>query len=293
MINELHKIISENNEKKDNKNAVICAIVLTHNEEINLPLSLPNLKWTDELYVVDSGSTDNTIKIAEKHRARIFVNECRPFKVTKQRNWAIENLPIKSNWILFVDADEIITEKLKKEIINSVNNADEYIAGFQLCPKYLFMGKWLKNTALFPTWHDRLFRKDLIRYTGLNQEGAWEKFKVPEGYKIKRIYEPYLHYSFKSGISRWIEKHNRYSTELAQEIIKINADRNFPKEKYRSLNFISRKIPFAAPFMRFFYLYILKVGFLDRWPGFIYSLMMSFFDFMVYLKIIELRKKKT
>ncbi|OGW24289.1 MAG: hypothetical protein A2X55_05010 [Nitrospirae bacterium GWB2_47_37] len=273
----------------------LACIVLTKDEEKNIGTCLANLKWVDELFIVDSGSTDTTLQIAERYDANIFINRMNPFIISEQRNWAIHNCPIRSEWILFIDADEIITDSLKKEILFKIDNNENKLA-FRLCFKFIFMGKWLKHTVQFPSWHDRLLKKGFIYFTG----GVWEHFDCEDD-KIGYINEPYLHYGFNNGISGWIDKHNRYSTANAQRIFeykkqKINWRILFKnalnnRNRKRELEKILSRMPILFPFVTFFYLYFIKRGFWEGLAGFVYSLMLSANNFFMWLKVRELEDR--
>ncbi len=281
------------------KNFTITAIILTKNEEKNLPQCLESLKWVDEIIVVDSGSEDSTIQIAERYGAKVYVNILKPYYAADQRNWALKNLPIKGEWVLFVDADEVITPRLRDEIIKNLSFCSSDIVGFKLCPKFLFLGKWLKFTCRFPSWHDRICRKGKVFYN--EKRKYWEVFETND--KIGKIFEPYLHFGFNKGIGSWINKHIRYAEWKALEL--YNEYKELPwknllkdvlsKDGYkrnRALEGISVKLGIFSPFLRFFYHYFYNKGFLDGVPGLIYSMMMGMYQFMVYLFFIEIRKQK-
>lgn len=267
--------------------------MLTKNEERNLDSCLSHLQWVNELIVVDSGSSDRTLEIAKKYGAKIFINKIDPFNPTIQRNWAIENCVKYSDWILFVDADEIITDKLKEEIIKRISNPEGKIA-YRLCFKFMFMGRWIKHVTQFPSWHDRLLKKGNCLFTG----GVWEHFDCEEE-KIGYICEPYLHYGFNNGIASWIDRHNRYSDVLAKRIYRyrnekikwwnIFSKKVGDRERKREFEKLMSRFPFLMPLGIFFYLFIIRKGFLDGIPGFIYTIMLSAFYFFTWLKIIELK----
>lgn len=276
---------------------LITAIVLTKNEEKNIGSCLSHLKWLDEIVILDSGSTDRTCKIALNFGARVESRICEPFKVAEQRNFAIEELGVESEWILFIDADEIATEPFAQAVLESINSAPQEVLGFHICPKFMFLGKWLKYTSQFPAWHDRLFRRDKVRFTGVLGIGPWERFEKNEDGIIGEIHEPYLHFGFSRGFAAWFERHNNYSTWAAQEIwheLNSLAWREIliflqdPTTHRKALRAISAKFLWASPLLHFFYTLIYRRGFLDGFPGLIYSLMLSTYQFMIYLKVKEL-----
>jgi glycosyltransferase involved in cell wall biosynthesis len=280
--------------------ANISAVVLTKNEEINLPVCLPHLSgWVDDLVVVDSGSTDQTVSLAEDYGARVYLHRMQDFVISKQRNWALSNCDIRSEWILFVDADEVITSSLKQEIDSKITSAPDEIVGFRLCFKFVFMGRWLKHVGTFPVWHDRLARRGRVRFVGIG--GVRECFDPTCG-KVGYIDEPYLHYGFNKGIAAWIRRHNRYSSDIAPYVnearknpIEWKAVANGSKDlraHKRTLEALSARVLWFSPFLRFIYLYLFRKGFLDGVPGFLYAMMVAQYQFMIYLKVCELERRQ-
>jgi len=277
----------------------ITAIILTKNEERNLSSCIESLRWVDDLIVVDSGSRDATIEMARELRARFFVHINEPFFVAKQRNWALDNTGIHTEWVLFIDADEIVTEPLRKEIIKHTSEAPEEITGFQLCPKFMFMGRWLKHTTGFPAWHDRLLRFGKVRWKE-SKWGGWERFET-DG-RIDKIYEPYLHYGFNKGIDAWIDRHQWNAQCEAYEFLEgpheglgsllrrmITGDR---RAFARIAERITGRFLFISPMMRFLYYYVVRLGFLDGKAGLVYSRMMAMYQFMIYLHFLEKKGRK-
>src|SRR3712207_1567401 len=118
---------------------MISVIILTKNEENDLPTCLRSLSWCDDLHVLDSGSTDKTLEIAKQFKTSVWHHPFESFG--KQRNFALDQLPIKYNWILFLDADEVVTENFQKAISNAIITADNQVAGFYLCWKMILEDK--------------------------------------------------------------------------------------------------------------------------------------------------------
>ncbi|MEK7128915.1 MAG: glycosyltransferase family 2 protein, partial [Patescibacteria group bacterium] len=139
----------------------LSVIILTFNEEIHIERLLKNIgDWCDEIFVVDSYSTDKTLEIAEKYEAKIIQH---PFENQAQQfNWALDNLDIKNEWILRLDADEYLTEELKEEISKEISSSVE-VNGYYIKRRVYFMGRWIKRGGYYPTWLLRLFRKGKAR----------------------------------------------------------------------------------------------------------------------------------
>lgn len=268
---------------------MISVIILTKNEEEDLKKSLQSLMWTDDVHVLDSGSTDKTIEIAENFGAKVSFNAFESFG--KQRNFALENLPIKYDWILFLDADEVVTPQFEKAIKQSVLKASPETAGFYCCWKTMLEDRWLKYCDNFPKWQFRLLKKGRATFTDF---GHGQKEGEVLG-KINYIKEPYLHYSFSKGWTKWIERHNAYSTQEARDRLhKCPPFRNifsFHQSKRNSaLKSHLSALP-GWPLLRFIYSYFLTFGFLEGVPAFIYCVNMSYHEFLIQIKMREIKKE--
>ncbi len=267
---------------------MISIIILTKNEQKDLSSCLTSLKWCDDVHILDSGSIDNTIEIAKKFNVKTSFNEFISFG--KQRNYALDNIITKYDWILFLDADEVVTTEFVNEMFNKIVEADSSVAGFYCCWKMILESRWLKYCDNFPKWQFRLLRKGKARFTDF---GHGQKENNIIG-KIEYIKEPYLHYGFSKGWHAWIERHNKYSTvEAKARLYNIPPFRNiFSKHSSKrnpALKSWLIKIP-GWPLFRFIYSYILRFGFLEGRPGFIYCVNMAYYEFLIKIKIRELEK---
>ena len=187
--------------------------MLTLNEEVNIERCLASLAWAHEVVVVDSGSEDNTVTLAEAAGARVVEHRQQgQFRISDQRNWALQHAGLASEWVLFVDADEEVPEALAAEIRTRCA-AEGGPDAYQLAPKYMFWGRWMRRSMRYPAWHDRLLRREKVTFQG----GVWEHFTP--GTDSGRIDEPYIHLGNSQGFSNWLERHNRYSTWDAQAVV--------------------------------------------------------------------------
>lgn len=270
---------------------MISVIILTKNEELDLEKCLRSVHWSDDIHVLDSGSTDKTLEIALRLNAIISTNSFESFG--KQRNFALDHLTIKNEWILFLDADEVVTPEFHRAVLNEITIADSNVAGFYCCWKMILQGKWLKYCDNFPKWQFRIMRTGRARFTDF---GHGQKEGEIQGI-LKYIKEPYLHYGFSKGWYHWIERHNKYSTQEAQARLKSNAPFKDIFSAHGSLrnpalkSFLSR-FP-GWPFLRFFYSYILKLGFLEGGVGFTYCINMSYYEFLIQIKMKEIEISKS
>lgn len=267
----------------------ITAIVLTQDEEANINNCLQNLTWTDRTVLVDSGSTDNTATIAKALGCDIYFNPWPGFAC--QRNWALKNTDIKTEWVIFIDADEEVTNPMYKEIIRSIQSSD--FNAYYICFKVIFLNKWVKYSSNFPIWHPRIVRNGFVNFkTAISGHGeTWEV-----NGKIGYIQEPYIHYSFSKGLSSWFEKHNHLS--MIESNAKFKIEQSFYESikniftsdahvRRQSLRALSYNIP-LWPFLRFIYQFIFKRGFLDGMPGWIYCTLYLIYELMIFAKIEEL-----
>lgn len=267
---------------------MLSIVILTKNEEKDLPKCLDSLTWCDDVHVLDSGSSDRTLEIAFNKGAKISSN---PFKsFGQQRNYALDNLKL-NDWILFLDADEVVTLEFKSSLLQVIQKAGEEVAGFYCCWKMILYGKWLKHCDNFPKWQFRLMRKGRARFTDF---GHGQKEDKVDG-EILYLKEPYLHYGFSKGWFMWIERHNKYSTQeaIARVDNRPPIKQIFSKDSsYRNpalKSWLSR-MP-GWPFLRFFHAYVLNLGFTEGVPGFIYCINMSYYEFLIQIKMREKRKE--
>ena len=266
----------------------IAGVVLTLNEEHNLHTALSSLSWCDELLVLDSGSTDKTESIARLHGAQFQVHKQQPpFLITDQRNWAVQRCGLKSQWILFLDADEEIGPHLRQVILEKLSTESKYEA-YELAPRFWFFGRWLRFTQQYPCWHPRLLMRGKGSFTG----GVWESFTPTVN--VGRIHQPYEHYAFSKGTDDWIHRHLRYADYEAHSIVEFLSTRTpsaFKTPRLRHLRIISARLWFFRPLMRLIQKYLLNLGFLDGWQGFVYAVLMFIYDCITVIKVIELRSK--
>ena len=273
---------------------MISAIILTLNEADDLPKCLDSLHWVDQKFVLDSGSTDDTCEIASSMGAIVYKNKFKGFG--QQRCWAIDNIPVKSKWILFIDADEVCTPKFASAVLDAIRNSKDDTAGFYCCWKLMLYGKWLKFSDSFPRWQFRILKKGKARY---RDAGHAMKESDVQG-KLEYIKEPYLHYAFSKGWMFWFNRHNKYSTLEAKERLQTNfkpqdmlsKDQSIRKEAIKQ--FMS-KLP-GWPILRFIHSFFLKGGMLEGIPGLLYSVNISIYEYMIQLKMLESKlvsKKKS
>ncbi len=259
----------------------ISVIVLTYNEEANIEYALKSVRsWASEILIVDSYSTDRTVEIAKRYTNRIYQHEFVHW--ADQRNWAIDNLPLSNHWIFFVDADEEVTDYLRNEIINlCVSGSIEHFDAFRVRQKFIFLGKWLKHS------HEakplvRLVKKGKVKWIS---RGDVEPCDVSG---VTRELQDFLLHFDRRDLSYWIERHNKNSS---REVGYLREPHQ--KEESMMRRFYYKMPLFLRSFVYFLYHYILKAGFLDGLPGFIYCFLHAcWYRFLVDAKLYEIKNSK-
>jgi glycosyltransferase involved in cell wall biosynthesis len=268
---------------------VISVLILTLDEEINLAACLDSVSWCDDVLVVDSFSRDRTVEIARERGARVVQNRFVDF--ARQRNFGLDQPGWKHNWILHLDADERITPALRDEMLAAVRAGER--DAFRLASKMIFLDRWLKYSGMYPWYQVRLGRREALRFVQVGH-GQREAL-APE--RIGTLREAMLHYSFSKGIADWVEKHNRYSTAEARHAITetgagVEWGALFGTDgirRKRTLKALFRHLP-CRPTLRFLYMYLFRLGFLDGRAGLTYCRLLRWYESMIVLKTEELRR---
>jgi glycosyltransferase involved in cell wall biosynthesis len=268
----------------------LTAIILTYNEASNMAPCLAALANVDDVVLVDSGSRDNTVALAQNLRPDIRVFE-HPFEdFGAQRNWALDHATPRYPWVLFVDADEYCEPELLREIADFIG-APGRIVGAYIAGKNYFLGTWLRRTTFYPSYQLRLLKLGRVRY---RKEGHGQR-EVTDG-DLCYLRNGWRHEGFSKGVHQWVARHNQYSTDevdlilsLRKEPIELKAlvvaD---PIRRRRALKVLASRVP-ARPLWRFVYTYVIKRGFLDGKAGLDYCLLRVAHDLHIGVKIRERR----
>lgn len=272
---------------------MISVLILTLNEEANIADCIRSVSWSDDIVVLDSGSTDNTVNIARELGARTYYRKWDNEKA--QREYSLTQIRFRYPWVYNPDADERPESDLIRQMIEKARDRGTTQAGFRVRFKTMFMGKWIKRSSLYPTWVLRLYRPDKVRIDreiNLSFSLDGEEGKL-DGH--------FLHYSFNKGLEDWFAKHNRYSTAEATESLKSILDGRLdigglfsfsdPVRRRRAMKELSFRLP-MRPTLRFLYMYALRGGFLDGSPGYHYCRMISYYEYMIVLKMKEQRRRE-
>ncbi|WP_420995480.1 glycosyltransferase family 2 protein [Cupriavidus sp. 30B13] len=266
----------------------VSVLILTRNEEQDLPGCLQSVAWSDDIHVYDSMSTDATVEIARRFGAHVTQ---RPFdNWASHQNWGLRNIAFRHPWVFYIDADERMTPALAEQVRAAARSAREEVA-FRVERRDFFLGTWLRHVQTAP-FYLRLFRPERMRY-----ERLVNPISIPDG--PAGDLSGYLdHFPFSKGLSQWIARHNSYSTLEAQQTIdnrRGNAEfslrealfaRDFHRRHAHQKELFYR-IP-MRPLAKFLLLYLGKRGFLDGRAGLTYAILQSVYEYFIVIKTHEL-----
>jgi glycosyltransferase involved in cell wall biosynthesis len=266
----------------------ISILILTKNEQQDLPGCLESVSWCDDIHVYDSLSTDATVAIAEEFGAMVTARRFDDW--SSHQNWGLQNIRFKYPWVFYIDADERMTPELAESIRAAVASAGDEVA-FRVQRRDFFMGTWLRHVQASPFFM-RLFRPEKMRY-----ERLVNPVSIADG-PVGEVSGYLDHFPFSKGIGHWIERHNSYSTFEARQIAenRVNAERFSVKSAFLERDFHRRRyhqkelfyrLP-LRPFIKFILLYVVKRGFLDGRAGLTYSVLQAIYEYFIVLKSNEL-----
>jgi len=275
----------------------VSVLIPIKNEAGNLPRCLASVAWAEEVFVVDSHSTDGSQAIAEAHGAKVVqfaFNGTWP----KKKNWALENVPFRNEWVFILDADEVLPPETEAEFRAIVSDAEHPVAGYWINRRFMFMGRWLRH-AYYPNWNLRLFKHRLGRYEKLTDvdtrsgDNEVHEHVVVNG-RTGRLRAEMDHYAFPS-VDVFVEKHNRYSNWEARVALdhhlrgssgRLQSDTVGFRRRLKSL---SQALPLRG-LLRFLYVYVWQLGLLDGREGYYFARLHGFYEFLSVAKTYELKK---
>ncbi len=263
--------------------------ILTYNEELDIAACIESALLSDDVIVVDSCSGDRTVEIASQYPVRVVQH---PFESHgKQRTWMLESVPAKHEWAYILEADERMTPELFQECLAAIQTED-YI-GYYAAERVMFMGQWIRRSTQYPRYQLRLLRRGKVWFSDYGHTER-EVCDGPTGF----LKQTYPHFTSGKGMSRWIEKHNRYSTDEAVETLHQleNGSVNWRNllfgasevERRRALKDLSLRLPFR-PLIRFIYMYFVLGGWMDGRAGFTWCTLQAFYEYLILLKAWEMK----
>ena len=268
---------------------MISVLILTKNEQHDLPACLASVAWSDDIHVFDSHSTDATVEIARAAGAHVHTRVFDDYAT--QRNAALA-LQFKHPWVFLPDADERPTPELSSEMLRVVGEAPANAAGFRARRRDFLFATWLKHAQISP-YYIRLVRPERARYTR-----AINEVLVVDG-PVAELLHPFDHYPFSKGIAHWIAKHNTYSTMEAELIFRqqglqdpsLRAALTHPDFHTRRLHqkALFYRLP-GRPLIKWCYMMFVRGAVLDGAAGIAYATLQSIYEYMIVLKTKELRR---
>jgi len=271
----------------------LAVIILSYNEELNLDQALRSVcGWAREVFVLDSFSKDATERIANAHNCQFVQHAFRDY--ASQRNWALENLPITSDWIMFLDADEWPSPELKRNIEQTLAGESQF-DGYEINRRFIWMGRWIKH-GYYPVWILRVCRRGKGRYDAreINEH------MVVDG-PIGRLQGDLMHEDRRS-LSFFIDKHNRYSDAESLEFFRASPEQHgyvkldpfgsaAERNRWKRYHIYNRFPPLFRPVLFFIYRYIFRLGFLDGLAGFTFHFLHGlWYPMLIDMKYLEKKR---
>lgn len=258
----------------------VSVLIFTLNEEQNLSHCLESVKWSDDVVVVDSFSSDGTLDICRAHGIRSVQHAFSGFG--DQRNWALQQLDLRHEWVLILDADERVPLELAHELNCFAKTSPERVAAYRVKRRLHMWGKWLRYSSLYPTWVVRFVRRQRVRFVNRGHAETQEvdgDLRETEGYLIDENHK---------SLEAWFERQSRYARQEAlfeienettshrlQELVSTD-----PMRRRACLKSIASRLP-VRDILYFVYCYILRFGILDGADGFRFCRMKSMYQSMI------------
>jgi glycosyltransferase involved in cell wall biosynthesis len=271
----------------------VTIVIHTLNEEKNLPFALDSVAaWADQVCVVDSESIDGTPEIASKYGAELLSRPCWRGGLVAQRNWALESIAFRNDWVFILDADEVMEDDLKAEVAGLVSRNDSAKDGYWCRFKVYWLGKWIPRSSMYPSWSLRLFRHDLVRYEirDVNSHPLLKPGR--DGYLSAHL----INYD-RRGFSYYLKRVDEFSTleaiaykkrltNIGQESLLKGRLLGSRAERRRYLKNLYIKLPFKGVVI-FLYLYFVRLGFLEGRVGFDYAFLKAVQEWATTVKMRE------
>ena len=268
---------------------MISCLILTKNEEINLPYCLAALRWCDDVLVLDSGSTDRTLQLAKEAGARVFHRDWDTER--NQREYSL-TLPFRHPWVYNPDADEVLLSDLCDEMHSVVADPTRRHVAYRARFKVMFLERWVRHASIYPTWVVRLFRPECLSF-----ERDINLRYVVDG-STGFLQGHFEHHTFRRGLHHWYTKHNDYSSIEANEALRLIQQESIeiaalldvnPVRRRKAWKELSLRIPGRA-LLSLGYLLFIRGGVLDGPAGWAYCGIRASYELMIELKILELQR---
>jgi len=283
--------------KNHNNNSLdLSILILARNELLHIERCIQSAQQLGvQIFVIDSHSTDGTPDIAKAMGACVIQYSANCF--ADKLNWALSNVEFPTTWVMRLDADEVLSDKLIKVLPVIIHQLPEEVCGLMLRRQLWFMGRWMRHGGVYPTWTMRIWRRNTAICESRNLDEHMLLLKgTARTLQLDVIDNPCI------SLTAWIDKHNRYSN-IEAEVFLHQSDKEqlrplffgSPVERVRwiKLNVFYRLSPFIRPVLYFIYRYIFRLGFLDGHKGFIFHFLHAlWYRIVVDAKIFEQRERE-
>lgn len=275
--------------------SVLSIIVLACDEHSNLPAFFASIDGLDcRIFVVDSGSSDATVAIAEAAGCEVVAHSWTNY--ADQFNWALANFSATTPWVMRMDADERLTPELVAELQAKLPSLPADVAGLEVKRQVWFWGRWIRHGAYYPTWLLRVWRNG----QAVCEDRWMDEHMVVTGGSILKLDHDIIDENHK-GLTFWTDKHNRYADREVKDLLTIEASRSASglegqasQRRWLKENLYARSPLFLRAFLYWFYRYVIRLGFLDGIPGLVFHFLQGFwYRFLVDAKIYEHRRNQS
>ncbi|MDG6998400.1 MAG: glycosyltransferase family 2 protein [Nitrososphaerota archaeon] len=270
----------------------LSVLILTRNEQHDLPKCLDSVSWCQDIHVLDSFSEDKTVEIARRYGAHVTQHKFEGY--ASQRNFGLHEVHFKNQWVLMLDADERVPPDLAREIQDAISSNSDRVA-YRIRRRDYYMKRELKHAQISP-WFIRLVRPAEVYYEREVNEVLRTRGQIGE---LRSCFD---HYPFSKGLDYWIDRHNRYST-MEAEVGNFRASSDHasvprglfsvdPNERRRHQKKLFYRLPFR-PLLKFCYMTFVRGAFLDGRPGIRYAVLQSIYEYFIVLKQEELNTRRS
>ncbi len=279
---------------KGGERADVAVIIITYNEEANIAQCLESVcGWSRQVFLVDSFSKDRTLEIAKRFDCEVVQNAFTGHP--QQLNWALDHLPLQTEWILFLDADEWAPQELRNEI-SAVVGRNPPENGFSIRWRFIWMGQWVRR-GYYEKWLIRLMRRGVAR---------WEQREVNQHLIVEgttgHLQSDFVHDNHK-GLADWTQKHIRYARLEAEQLFRHSKEdedisarfwgTQAERTRWIRLRIYNRLPPLIRPALYFFYRVVIRMGFLDGWQAMLYHFLHAFWcPLLIDLFYLEMKQQK-
>jgi len=268
----------------------VSVMVFTRDEALNLPHCLESLRWCDDVIVVDSFSTDETLAIAQRSGARVFQHAFSGFG--DQRNWALDHTAPRHRWVLILDADERVPPELAAELRAIASTDPPAVGAYRVRRRFYMWGRWLRHSSLYPTWVVRFIRMGRVRY----ENRGHAETQAVDG-TIADLSNDLIDENHK-GIDEWFERQNRYSSRDAEYEVRSSPDgwgwgdllSPDALRRRAALKRVAARLP-ARGLAYFLYSYVWRGGFLDGKEGLMFCRMRALYQSQVAIKVFDMERR--